>query len=73
MLAIEIMTSEIISEDNYVFFDIDVSNYQQVFDWLSHNIGCAGKDYDWIQIRLKTRGIRVYDPKKLTLVRLRWG
>ena len=67
------MTSEIISEDNYVFFDIDVSNYQQVCDWLSRNVGHAGKDYDWIQIRMKTRGIRVYDPKKLTLVRLRWG
>jgi hypothetical protein len=60
-------------EDNCVFFNIDASNYQEVCDWLSCSVGQAGKDYDWIKIRMKTQGIQVYDPKKLTLVRLRWG
>lgn len=60
-------------DDNYVFFNVDSSNYQELFDWLTRNIGDAGQDYDWVQFRMKTQGIRVYDPKKLTLVRLRWS
>lgn len=60
-------------EDSAIYFTVNGLNYPQLLEWLEKYVGRAGVDYDWISIRLATRGVRVYDARKRTLTRLVWG